>query len=75
MMATTVILASGFFVFLLAYMLNLRSFGLLIGCATLVAFLADVLLAPALSWTQAGQMRTVLESADCRRRQPGEFPK
>jgi predicted RND superfamily exporter protein len=48
MLFTTVVLAAGFFVFTLAYMANIAAFGLLCGVATVIAFLADVTLAPAL---------------------------
>ena len=48
MLFTTLVLASGFFVVSFAYMQNARDFGLLAGFATLVAFLADVTIAPAL---------------------------
>lgn len=48
MLFTSVVLAAGFYVFLLAYMANMVMFGLLTGTAAITAFLADVLLAPAL---------------------------
>jgi predicted RND superfamily exporter protein len=48
MLFTSVVLASGFFIFILAYMKNISTFGALAGIATIVAFLADVTLAPAL---------------------------
>ena len=48
LLATGLILAGGFFVFALAHMQSLQSFGLLSGASTLAAFLADLLLAPAL---------------------------
>jgi predicted RND superfamily exporter protein len=48
MLFTSVVLASGFFVFGLAHMENISTFGLLAGMATLLAFLADVTLAPAM---------------------------
>jgi predicted RND superfamily exporter protein len=48
MLFTSIVLTAGFFVFTLAYMSNIVVFGLLCGVATLIAFLADVTLAPAL---------------------------
>jgi predicted RND superfamily exporter protein len=48
MLFTTLVLAAGFFIFMLSSMRPLTEFGLLIGFAIVVAFLADVLLAPAL---------------------------
>ena len=48
MLFTTLILAAGFFVFAGAYMRNMKVFGVLTGIACIAAFLADVLLAPAL---------------------------
>jgi len=45
---TTLVLAAGFSVFLLAEMSNMRIFGALAAMATLVAFIADLLVAPAL---------------------------
>jgi hypothetical protein len=48
MLFTSVVLAAGFLVFLLAYMQNIVGFGLLCAFATAVAFLADITLAPAL---------------------------
>ena len=48
MLFTSVVLAAGFLVFTLAYMTNVVVFGLLCGFATVMAFLADVTLAPAL---------------------------
>lgn len=48
MLFTSLVLASGFLIFTLAYMRNLSTFGLLTTFATLSAFLADVMLAPAL---------------------------
>jgi predicted RND superfamily exporter protein len=45
---TSLVLSSGFGVMLLATMINTRNFGLLAALATLVAFAADVLVAPAL---------------------------
>jgi len=45
---TTLVLAAGFSVFLLAEMSNMRVFGALAAMATLVAFIADLLVAPAL---------------------------
>jgi hypothetical protein len=48
MLVTTLVLTIGFLVFTLSSMQNLRNFGLLVGFAISTAFLADVLLAPAL---------------------------
>jgi predicted RND superfamily exporter protein len=48
MLFTSVVLAAGFLVFLLAYMQNIVGFGLLCAFATATAFLADITLAPAL---------------------------
>ncbi len=45
---TSLALSAGFAVFLLSYMLNGYYFGLLASFATVVAFLADILVAPAL---------------------------
>jgi predicted RND superfamily exporter protein len=45
---TSLVLALGFSVFLAAYLVNVRWFGLLASFATVVAFLADVVVAPAL---------------------------
>ena len=45
---TSLVLSAGFFTFSFAYMNNVAIFGALAGFATLAAFLADVLLAPAL---------------------------
>ena len=45
---TSLVLFFGFSVLLFSYMLNLFWFGLLVGFATITAFLADVLVAPAL---------------------------
>ncbi len=48
MLVTTIVLTLGFWIFMLAGMNNLFNFGLLTGITLLLAFLADVLLAPAL---------------------------
>jgi predicted RND superfamily exporter protein len=45
---TSVVLAASFLVFMLGEMVNLRYFGTLIAFATVAAFLADLLLSPAL---------------------------
>ncbi len=45
---TTLVLTAGFFIYMLSSMNNLSDFGFLTGFCLLVAFLADVLLAPAL---------------------------
>jgi predicted RND superfamily exporter protein len=48
MLVTTLVLSLGFLSFALSSMRNLTTFGLLVGFAISTAFLADVLLAPAL---------------------------
>jgi predicted RND superfamily exporter protein len=48
MLFTTLALCCGFFIFTSAYLSNIARFGLLCGIATIVAFLADIVLAPAL---------------------------
>jgi predicted RND superfamily exporter protein len=48
MLFTTLVLAAGFFIFMLSSLRPLTEFGFLTGFAIAVAFLADVLLAPAL---------------------------
>jgi predicted RND superfamily exporter protein len=48
MLVTTLVLTLGFLSFALSSMRNLTTFGLLVGFALSTAFLADVLLAPAL---------------------------
>ncbi|MDH4182818.1 MAG: efflux RND transporter permease subunit [Nitrospinota bacterium] len=48
MLATTVVLSSGFFIFMFADMSNLINFGKITGFALIMALLADFLLAPAL---------------------------
>jgi predicted RND superfamily exporter protein len=48
MLVTTLVLTFGFLTFALSSMQNLRTFGLLVGFAISTAFLADVILAPAL---------------------------
>jgi len=48
MLFTSVVLSAGFLNFTLAYMQNISEFGLLCTFATVMAFLADVTLAPAL---------------------------
>jgi predicted RND superfamily exporter protein len=48
LLVTSLVLAAGFFVFLGAYMSNVRLFGLLSGGAILVAFVANVLLSSSL---------------------------
>lgn len=45
---TSLVLSAGFYTMGMASMVNTRSFGALMGTAALVAFLADVLIAPAL---------------------------
>jgi len=48
MLVTTVVLATGFFVFMFASMSNIFNFGILTGMAIILALLADFLLAPAM---------------------------
>lgn len=48
MLATTIVLSTGFFIFMFAEMHNLINFGLITGFAIIMALLADFLLAPAL---------------------------
>lgn len=48
MLCTSVVLASGFFVFTLAGMRGLVEYGLLAGTATVIAFAADLFIGPAL---------------------------
>jgi predicted RND superfamily exporter protein len=48
MLFTTVVLAAGFLVLTAAYMVAVVALGFLCGFATVIAFLADVTLAPAL---------------------------
>ena len=48
MLYTTLVLATGFVIFVFASMNNLFSFGLLTALAIVLALLADFLLAPAL---------------------------
>jgi predicted RND superfamily exporter protein len=48
MIATTIVLSLGFFIYIFASMNNLVNFGILIGGAIIVALLSDILLAPAL---------------------------
>lgn len=48
MIATTIVLSLGFFIYMFATMSNLVNFGILTGGAIIVALLADILLAPAL---------------------------
>ena len=48
MLATTIVLALGFFVYMFATMSNIVNFGILTGGAIVVALIADILLAPAL---------------------------
>ncbi len=53
---TSIILSSGFFIYTLATMTNLFYFGLLTGITILFAFLADLVLAPALMSLLAAKM-------------------
>lgn len=48
MIATTIVLSLGFFVYTLASLSNLINFGILTGGAIIVALLSDIILAPAL---------------------------
>ncbi|MCW8895131.1 efflux RND transporter permease subunit [Sulfurimonas sp.] len=48
MIATTIVLALGFYVYIFATMSNIVNFGILTGGAIIVALIADILLAPAL---------------------------
>ena len=48
MLVTTIVLSSGFFVFMLASMSNIFNFGLLTGIAIIIAVLADFFLVPAI---------------------------
>jgi predicted RND superfamily exporter protein len=48
MLFTSIVLAAGFLVFGFAYMQNVVLFGLLCAFATVVAFIADITMAPAL---------------------------
>ncbi|MFH2128992.1 MAG: hypothetical protein ABIK68_01350 [bacterium] len=48
MLVTTLVLAVGFWLFMFASMNHLFNFGLLTGVTLVFAFLADILLAPAL---------------------------
>lgn len=48
MLATTVVLSLGFFIFMFASMNNLYNFGLLTGLTLILALMADFILAPAL---------------------------
>ena len=48
MMATTIVLSLGFYIYMFASMSNLVNFGVLTGSAIIIALLSDILLAPAL---------------------------
>ena len=48
MLLTTIVLSAGFFIFTFSSMNNLISFGLITGLAIIIAFLGDLLLAPAM---------------------------
>lgn len=48
MMATTIVLSLGFYIYMFASMSNLINFGILTGTAIIIALLSDILLAPAL---------------------------
>jgi Na+-transporting methylmalonyl-CoA/oxaloacetate decarboxylase gamma subunit len=53
---TSLVLASGFFIYMFASMTNLFYFGLLTGITIILAFLADLILAPALMSLLARRM-------------------
>jgi len=48
MVATTIVLALGFYVYIFASMTNLINFGILTGTAIIIALISDILIAPAL---------------------------
>ncbi|MCW8895128.1 MMPL family transporter [Sulfurimonas sp.] len=48
MIATTIVLSLGFYIYMFASMSNLVNFGILTGSAIIIALLSDILLAPAL---------------------------
>jgi len=48
MLTTTIVLSTGFFIFMFASMSNLFNFGMLTGMALILALAADLFLAPAL---------------------------
>lgn len=48
MLVTSIVLATGFYIFMFASMINVIQFGFLVGSAILLALLSDFLLAPAL---------------------------
>ncbi len=54
---TTLVLTAGFSVMLAGYMINSKEFGLLAGFAAMTAFLADLVLAPALMQLAVGSVR------------------
>ena len=64
MFVTTLVLCTGFFIFMFATMVSVNLFGFLTGFALLIAFLADVSLAPALMMlvTRRGALRTSADS-------------
>lgn len=64
MLATSVVLSTGFFIFMFASMNNLFNFGLLTGLTIVTALLADFLLAPALMTLMAKSRGTVLAYID-----------
>jgi predicted RND superfamily exporter protein len=57
MLFTSLVLSTGFFIYALATLRNLVTFGLLTGFTIIVAFLADALLAPALMALVVGRER------------------
>jgi len=48
MVATTIVLALGFYVYIFASMSNLVNFGILTGTAIVIALISDILIAPAI---------------------------
>ncbi len=64
MLATTVVLSIGFFIFMFASMSNLFNFGLLTGFAISTALLGDFLLAPALMTLAMGRRERKARAAE-----------
>jgi hypothetical protein len=62
LLMTSIVLSAGFFIYMSAALENFFFFGLLTGFTILVAFLADVVLAPALVALAARRPRAVSES-------------
>ncbi len=61
MLATTIILSVGFFIFMFASMINIAEFGLLTGLAIIFALLADFLLAPAIMKLVVSKYPTLIQ--------------